>query len=112
MSRIFGPVISALEITTFCWFPPDRLETGCSGLAISMPSRLTKSRAPLASAFRHRVLSQLYNHVVPSMGLDPLPDDSIDRLGKIAEETYPRSEAADYIALRDRRTIGMLESRE
>ncbi|HMQ40139.1 MAG TPA: 3-hydroxyacyl-CoA dehydrogenase NAD-binding domain-containing protein [Paracoccus sp. (in: a-proteobacteria)] len=60
----------------------------------------------------HRVLSQLYNHVVPSMGLDPLPDDSIDRLGKIAEETYPRSEAADYIALRDRRTIGMLESRE
>lgn len=60
----------------------------------------------------HRVLSQLYNHVVPSMGLDPLPDDSIDRLGKIAEETYPRSEAANYIALRDRRTIGMLESRE
>lgn len=46
------------------------------------------------------------------MGLDPLPDDSIDRLGKIAEETYPRSEAANYIALRDRRTIGMLESRE
>ncbi|MFV0301468.1 MAG: 3-hydroxyacyl-CoA dehydrogenase NAD-binding domain-containing protein [Paracoccus sp. (in: a-proteobacteria)] len=60
----------------------------------------------------HRVLSQLYNHVAPSMGLDPLADQTIDRLGRMAEETYPRNKVADYIAVRDRRTIGMLESRD
>lgn len=59
----------------------------------------------------HRVLSQIYNHLAPSMGLKPLPDEAIERLGKIADETYPRDKAADYVALRDRRTIGMLESR-
>ena len=32
MSRTLGRVISALEITTFCWLPPERLETGFSGL--------------------------------------------------------------------------------
>ena len=54
MSRIFGEVISALPITTFCWFPPERLETGFSGLAILIVRRRTNSIAFAASAFRFR----------------------------------------------------------
>ena len=29
---------SALPITTFCWLPPERLETSCSGPSVTIPS--------------------------------------------------------------------------
>ena len=34
--RNFGPVISALPMTTFCWLPPDKELTSCAGSATLM----------------------------------------------------------------------------
>jgi hypothetical protein len=45
-----GFVISALPMTTFCWFPPESALIGFSGLATLIASSRTKSRTRAASA--------------------------------------------------------------
>ena len=50
-TRTEGSVASARPMTTFCWLPPERLDTGWSGPSVTMPS---EAMARLVSAALRR----------------------------------------------------------
>lgn len=57
------------------------------------------------------ILGHILNRLAAGMGLDPIPEDDVTRLGKLADEAYPPKDKAVYARMRDRRTTQILENR-
>lgn len=57
------------------------------------------------------IVGHILNHLAEGMGLVPIPDATVARLGQMANETYPPARHAAYVQQRDSRTIGILETR-
>ncbi|MBK7365038.1 MAG: hydroxylacyl-CoA dehydrogenase [Nitrosomonas sp.] len=57
------------------------------------------------------IISHILNHLAQNMGIEPFDDDSIAKIGAMAEEAYPLTEKARLADLRDRRTIQIIEIR-
>lgn len=57
------------------------------------------------------IVDHILNHLAVGMGMDPLPEEDVKKIGKMANETYPAEKHDEYTQLRDTRTIGILESR-
>ena len=57
------------------------------------------------------IVEHILNHLAVGMGLKPLPEDAVQKIGAMANKTYPPARHDEYIQLRDSRTIDILESR-
>lgn len=57
------------------------------------------------------IIKHILNHLAQGMGIEPLDDDSIAKIGVMTEAAYPRADRARFADLRDHRTIQILEMR-
>lgn len=57
------------------------------------------------------IIGHILNHLAAGMGIKPLDDETVKRIGALADAAYPPSEKPKYAEMRDRRTTQILENR-